>query len=197
MRLRIAGVVLVCLAQAAQAQIYRWTDAQGRTHFSNQSPPPGVNAAVVDPNAKEVPQAPLPQAGPECYTLACERERFEERERRRAQAEKREAEERAVRAAREPKPPRGLAFAKYISLQRGMTEGEVLAIAGEPDLVSDQGIAIAAPATAQLGRRHLGAVRAGLALKTWTYLPTVADPFVTTVTLVGGRISEIERVRKF
>lgn len=190
-------LVLACAAPPAAAQIYRWTDAQGRVHFSNQTPPPGVNAVVVDPNAKEVLPPPRPESGPGCYTLACERERFEERERRRAEAEKREAEERAARAAREPKPPRGLAFAKYISIQRGMTEGEVLAIAGEPDLVSDQGIAIASPATVPMGRRHSGAARAGLALKTWTYLPTAADPFITTITLVGGRVSEIERVRKF
>ena len=36
-----------------------------------------------------------------------------------------------------------------------------------------------------------------LSLKTYTYLPTSADPFTTTITLVGGRVSEIERVRKF
>ncbi|MCX7960729.1 MAG: DUF4124 domain-containing protein [Burkholderiales bacterium] len=181
----------------AAAQIYRWTDAQGRVHFSNQTPPPGVNAVVVDPHAREVAPTPPPQSGPGCYTLACERERLEERERRRAEAERREAEERAARAAREPRAPRGLSFAKYISIQRGMTEGELLALAGEPDLVSDQGIAIAAPSTVATGRRQAGAARAGLTLKTWTYLPTVADPFVTTITLVGGRVSEIERVRKF
>jgi hypothetical protein len=34
-------------------------------------------------------------------------------------------------------------------------------------------------------------------MKTYTYLPTPGDPFTTTITLVGGRVSEIERVRKF
>ncbi|MDW8467706.1 MAG: hypothetical protein RML56_00570 [Burkholderiales bacterium] len=155
------------------------------------------DALVVDPHAREVAPTPPPQSGPGCYTLACERERLEERERRRAEAERREAEERAARAAREPRAPRGLSFAKYISIQRGITEGELLAIAGEPDLVSDHGIAIAAPSTIATGRGQAGAARAGLTLKTWTYLPTVADPFVTTITLVGGRVSEIERVRKF
>lgn len=41
------------------------------------------------------------------------------------------------------------------------------------------------------------AARAGLVMKTYTYMPTPADPFTTTVMLVGGRVSEIERIRKF
>ena len=41
------------------------------------------------------------------------------------------------------------------------------------------------------------AAREGLVMKTYTYLPTPADPFITTITLVGGRVSEIERIRKF
>jgi hypothetical protein len=35
-----------------------------------------------------------------------------------------------------------------------------------------------------------------LVLKTYTYLPTAADPYVTTVTLLGGRVTEIRRDRK-
>jgi hypothetical protein len=191
MRRASLAAVLLLAAHAAGAQIYRWTDAGGRTHFSNQAPPPGVNAVVVDPNAREVAPAPPAQSGPDCHTLACQLERLEERERRRSEREARE------RAGREARAPRGLAFADYLRIQRGMTEGEVLAIAGEPDLVSDQGIAIAAPSTVPIGRNVIGPARAGLALKTWTWLPTAADPFVTTVTLVGGRVSEIERVRRF
>jgi hypothetical protein len=34
-------------------------------------------------------------------------------------------------------------------------------------------------------------------MKTFTYLPTSADPFTTIITLLGGRVSEIERIRKF
>ena len=34
-------------------------------------------------------------------------------------------------------------------------------------------------------------------LKTYTYLPTVADPFTTTIVLIRGRINDIDRVRKF
>lgn len=34
-------------------------------------------------------------------------------------------------------------------------------------------------------------------MKTYTYLPTPADPFTTTIRLVGGWVDEFERVRKF
>ena len=31
----------------------------------------------------------------------------------------------------------------------------------------------------------------------YSFLPTAADPFTTTITVIGGRINNIERVRKF
>jgi len=31
----------------------------------------------------------------------------------------------------------------------------------------------------------------------WSYLPTPGDPFTTTITLIGGRVSDLDRVRKF
>ena len=34
-------------------------------------------------------------------------------------------------------------------------------------------------------------------INTYTYMPVLGDPFTTTITLVRGRVSEIERVRKF
>ena len=56
-----------------------------------------------------------------------------------------------------------------------MSEGEFITIAGEPDLLLwDSG-----------------------PVKTYTYFPTPGDPFTTTVVLRHGRVSEIERVRKF
>lgn len=184
-------MLLMGFALGATAQIYRWVDASGRVNFSNAAPPPGVQATVVDANAKEG----LPASGStECYTVRCQGERMEERER------KREAEisnSAAERAAAEPKRARGLEFRAYISIQRGMGEGELLGIAGEPDLKADQGVAIAAPTTVQIGRNLSTAARTGLVMKTYTYLPTSADPFTTTITLVGGRVSELERVRKF
>lgn len=187
----VIAFALLCAAASASAQIYRWTDAQGRVHFSNVTPPQGVKATIVDSSSREGVPGPESQ---ECYTVRCQGERME---RRLAAREELEARLAAERAAAAPKPSRGLEFRKYISIQRGMSEGELLGIAGEPDLLSDQGIAIAAPGTVQTGRSARGPARAGLRMVTWTYLPTPADPFTTTITLVGGRVSEIERVRKF
>jgi len=188
---RLIFIALFVCCASAQAQIYRWVDAQGRTHFSNSEPPAGTKATIVDADAREMAPAPESQ---ECYTIRCQGERMEERQRKRQSEDERMA---AQRAAAAPRQYRGLEFRKYISIQRGMTEGELLGIAGEPDLVSDQGTAISAPVTVQYGRNYAIAADAGLRMKTYTYMPTSGDPFTTTITLVGGRVSELERVRKF
>jgi hypothetical protein len=184
-------LVLLAFAVPASAQIYRWVDSQGRVNFSNSAPPQGVKATVVDPNAKEAPPS---VESTECYTIRCQGERMEERERKReAELAKLSAE----RAAVDAKRPRGLEFRKYLSIQRGMSEGELLGIAGEPDLKADHGVAIAAPTTVQIGRHVSGAARTGLIMVTYTYMPTPGDPFTTTITLIGGRVDDVERVRKF
>ena len=41
------------------------------------------------------------------------------------------------------------------------------------------------------------AVRDDWAIRTYTYLPTVSDPFTTVISVVNGRVSGLERVRKF
>jgi hypothetical protein len=183
--------LLVLLCGAAEAQIYRWIDQNGVVHYSNMKTPRFQAATIVDPSSREA--APGPEST-ECYTIRCQGERMEERLRRQEESE---AKIRAERAAAAPKQYRGLEFRKYISIQKGMTEGELLGIAGEPDLKADQGIAPAAPQTVQVGRNLRTAARAGLSLATWTYMPVPGDPFTTTITLVGGRVSDIERVRKF
>jgi hypothetical protein len=189
--LRILLAALAVVAGSAHAQIYRWTDADGRVNFSNKAPPQGVKTTIVDPDSRVGPPS---AESTECYTIRCQGERMEERERRREAENARAA---AERAALEPKRARGLEFRKYLSITRGMSEGEVLVIAGEPDLKADQGVAISAPTTVQINRNTRGAAREGLVMKTYTYLPTSGDPYTTTITLVGGRVSEIERVRKF
>jgi len=189
-RLLLAAAFLL-VSGASYSQIYKWTDANGRVNFSNTPPPKGANATVVDPNAAAGPPA---AESTECYTIRCQGERMEERQRKRQTEAERMAAERAAAA---PKPYRGLEFRKYLSIQRGMSEGELLGIAGEPDLKADQGIAIAAPTTVQIGRNFSTAAREGLSMKTYTYMPVPGDPFTTTIRLVGGRVDEIERVRKF
>jgi len=190
----IVAVVLLASAlgmDRAAAQVYRWVDENGTVHYSQSSPPPGVKARLLDIQVKEGPASPDSK---DCYTVRCQGERMEERLARR---EALDAKLAADRAANAPKPVRGLEFRKYISIERGMTEGELLNIAGEPDFIADEGAVYDAPVTAQTGRHVRGGASAALSLRTYTYMPTPADPFTTTVTLVGGRVSDIERARKF
>lgn len=190
--MRIGFIALALfISSAAEAQVYRWVDQKGTVHYSNEAPPAGVKATTVDFDAK--PGAPAPESA-ECYTVRCQGERLEQRLARREAVEAQSAAERTAAA---PKRFRGLDFRRYISIQRGMTEGELLGIAGEPDLLVDNGLAISAPTTVQTGRNVRGGARTALSMRSYTYLPTSADPFTTTITLVGGRVSELDRVRKF
>ncbi len=71
----IVFFVLLASAATASAQIYRWTDAQGRVNFSNTAPPQGVKSTIVDPDAKEGPPS---AESTECYSIRCQGERMEE-----------------------------------------------------------------------------------------------------------------------
>jgi len=166
-----AVAFLLCMFSIgfADAQVYRWVDAKGTVHYSSDKPPAGVNASVLNIDAKAGPASPDTL---DCYTVRCQGERLEQRLARR---EELLAQDVAQRAAAAPKPWNGLEFRKYISIQRGMTEGEMLGIAGAPDL----------------------AVRDGWSVRTYTYMPTVGDPFTTTISIVNGRVSGLERNRKF
>ena len=162
-------LALLACATSACAQVYRWVDEKGRVNYSNSAPPAGVKSTVVDADARAGAPSPDTQ---DCYTLRCQGERMEQRIARRDELENRLAAERAAAA---PPPPRGLDFRNYLSLYRGMSEGELLTVAGAPDFLSSDVFAD----------------------KRYTYFPTPANPFTTTVSLVGGRVNHIERVRKF
>jgi len=75
------------------------------------------------------------------------------------------------------KPVRGMDFSTFIYLQRGMSEGEVLLRAGKPDFESIENF-----------RNYV--------VKSLYYYPTIANPFITTVTVRGGRVADIDRTRK-
>jgi hypothetical protein len=169
MRPILAALLLALAVPAMAADIYRWVDARGTVHYSNGAPPSGVKATKVDVEAE--PRAPVTDNG-ECYTVRCQGERLEQRLALREQIEARLA---AERVAATPRPAKGLDFRKYVAIYRGMSEGEFITVAGEPDLLLwDSG-----------------------PVKTYTYFPTPGDPFTTTVVLRHGRVNEIERVRKF
>ena len=160
---------LMMAAAIVHAQVYRWVDDKGTVHYSNSTPPKGVKATVVSVEAKPGPPS---AESTECYTVRCQGERLEQRLARREASDARHA---AERAAATPPRPKGMEFRHYISLYRGMSEGELLTVAGAPDLLfSDV-----------------------FASKNYTYLPTSGDPFTTTITVIGGRVNNIERVRKF
>lgn len=95
---------------------------------------------------------------------------------------KREADTRLEAEAAQPPAPvaavRGMDFKTFVRLQVGMTEGELLLRAGRPD-----------HATIENVQNDI--------VKTFYYYPTKADPFLTVITLRGGRIVNIERERKF
>jgi hypothetical protein len=97
------------------------------------------------------------------------------------QFERKTPAERPLRPASEAQPgsvpgPRGMEFSVFVQLQRGMTEGELLQRAGKPDHVTLESFEIQ---------------------KTYYYFPTPGNPYTTAVTLRSGRVSEIERIRKF
>ena len=74
-------------------------------------------------------------------------------------------------------PARGMDFSTFTRLQRGMSEGELLLRAGKPDQESIENMR-------------------NFVIKSLYYYPTVANPYITVVTLRGGRIFDIERTRK-
>ena len=165
--MRLLPILLLTVSSAAGAQVYRWVEG-GTVHYSNEPPPANMKATKLDIDTKPAPAAPDAQ---DCSSVRCQGERMEERLARREQAEARSA---AERTASTPPRARGLEFRKYISISRGMSEGELVGIAGAPDMVFRD-----------------------RSFKTYTYLPTPSDPFTTTIGLVNGRVNEIDRVRKY
>ncbi|OGA48999.1 MAG: hypothetical protein A3G24_26225 [Betaproteobacteria bacterium RIFCSPLOWO2_12_FULL_62_13] len=131
-----------------------------------ETPPAGRPAQAVDTQ----PQGSIESSGVE---------------QKKSEAEMRRREEAAAPPAPlPPRPPvavaapvRGMDFDTFVRLQTGMTEGELLLRAGPPDY-----------ATVENFRNDI--------VKLFYYHPTVANPFITVVTLRGGRIANIERNRK-
>ncbi|MGH8753142.1 MAG: DUF4124 domain-containing protein [Burkholderiales bacterium] len=170
------------------AEVYKWIDENGSTHYG-EHPPANASAIYVDvrPNlmeglkkqdCRDCPTGKLDQPAPALPTTVA------------------------------PAPIHGLPFEIFIQIQRGMSEAEVVLRAGTPDQEVTEGtqehsVAIASttkntnPQTGQAVRNTI--VRrntSNLVIKTYYYLPTIADPFTTIITFRGGWVNDIQRIRK-
>lgn len=194
-RILVFAALAFACAGVAAAPAYKWKDATGTTHYGD-SPPSGVSAERV----LEDTRYPVnPEA---CRTIRCQLDRIQASKRLEAEAQAVAARADASRAS---PATRGLPFQVFIHLRRGMAESEVLARAGPPDLQTVEGVdevqqtlAEAKPVGPRDGR-GFASVRLidSRIVKTWTYLPTASDPFTTVITFRGGRVENIERIRKF
>jgi hypothetical protein len=161
-------LVLAASALPAGADIYRWVDENGTVNYSNSVPHEKAKASTVsvaEARGGFVSSDPLP------CSARCQGERLAPQLARREAAA---AEQYAQRVELMPTPARGLDFRRFVSLREGMSEGELLAIAGSPDMQ-----------------------RRERSYDIYTYMPTPADPFVTTITLLRGKVQDLDRVRKF
>lgn len=56
------GLALLLCAGAASAQMYKWVDANGKTHYTDKPPPASARQAVVKPSAGSADSVQLPYA---------------------------------------------------------------------------------------------------------------------------------------
>jgi hypothetical protein len=164
----VLGFMFVIAASACHAaQTYKWVDEKGVTNYG-EKPPEASRAVPVDIE----PQGPV-GSGAEAG--------------RKVEADRREpAPVRPVQVVPVPVPSpyaravpvRGMTFDIFVRLERGMTEGELLIRAGPPDHQSLDGYE-------------------NYVVKTFYYFPTLTDPFTTVVRLRGGRIANLDRIRRF
>lgn len=164
----LIGLLIVLAAGVcAAAETYKWVDEKGVTNYG-EKPPADRPAKSVDTHSSGVVESGS------IYSQKLEAEK------------RRRAEEQRIQfvpvlvpsAAPPPAPVRGMDFDTFIRLQRGMTEGELLLRAGRPDHESVENL------------RHD-------IIRTFYYFPTVANPYTTVVTLRGGRIADVDRIKKF
>jgi hypothetical protein len=188
-------VAFLALAPVAGADVYKWVDRNGSVHYGDRPPANAESrplelrfagsATTIDVNsccaAKVDPLKPAEQ--PVYVVFAAEP------------------------PVRNP-APRGLDFGVFIMLRHGMTEGELLQRAGPPDYQSADGNAVQAIAVTRRGRsidqlngwRGQGALSYGISnqiVRTFYYYPTISNPFTTVLTLTGGRITDLQRMRQF
>lgn len=170
----LLSILCVSAKPLTAAEIYRWVDERGVTQYS-EKPPENRPSKLVNarPAAASVDAEGKLLEPPKAVTAPT------------AGAQAKPATPPAPQTAlvppagSAPATPavRGMAFGVYMHLRRGMTEGEVLLRAGKPDQETVEG-----------GRNFV--------VKSLYYYPTLSDPFITVITLRGGRVAELERKQK-
>ena len=164
---RLIGLCAILIAGAAfSAETYRWVDERGVTNYG-EKPPAGRPAKRVDTQ---------PAGTIETEAGASRRNDAGERRVQDAPPPPRSA---PFAAAAPPGngPVRGMDFQTFVNLRTGMSEGELMLRAGRPDFESVENF-----------RNDI--------VRSYYYYPTIADPFITVVTVRGGVITNIERNRK-
>jgi hypothetical protein len=155
----------------AAEDVYRWVDERGAVHYG-EKPPNNKPAKIVDTRpaalSVDVQGRPIERAMPHSGPAA---------QQPAAQPYPVFVPVPAPPTAQQESPVRGMEFSTFTRLQHGMSEGEVLLRAGKPDHESIENFR-------------------NLIVKSLYYYPTVVNPYITVVTLRGGRIAEIERTRK-
>ena len=123
----VAGLLtaLACgclLAMPALSETYKWTDAEGKVHYSDQPPPPNVKqSGTLKPRSPGAPAAApeaegTPATGPKNYV-----EQDAEFNRRRVEAAEREAaEKKAAKEAAEKKKNCDESMAQLARAQSGI-----------------------------------------------------------------------------
>ena len=56
-------IVLLALGGSVQAQVYKWTDAEGRVHYGSQAPPASPSAQTLDIPSKPAPPGAFDNVG--------------------------------------------------------------------------------------------------------------------------------------
>jgi hypothetical protein len=91
--LLLAGMLLLALSSHARATLYKWTDARGVVHYSDQLPPDAVDRARYELNRQGLPIRKTEAARPVVQRLAkteTEEQRAREAEREKVIAERRD-----------------------------------------------------------------------------------------------------------
>lgn len=111
-----------CLqAMPALGELYKWTDAEGKVHYSDQPPPPNVKQPVtVKPRIPAAPTAAPEAAGAPAAAPKSYEEQNSEFNRRRVEAAEREAAaKKAAKEAAEKKKNCELSKAQLARAQSG------------------------------------------------------------------------------